>query len=129
MKYLALIVLFATLVAGCASTGGYIQSESPDASIVKSSSHRDDWSTWESYRVMAVDDKFISGPLSATADTAERIAPGTRSLVIGIQFNRGFGTGPFDAMAPLTVTLKPGASYARAALSPCCGCNFRCSLF
>lgn len=112
LKKISLVVL-PVLISACASTGSsFSQSESASAATIKGYWNRESAFTWEGYGLLSVDDKFISPGLFGDPATATtKIEPGSRKIVVAARFNKGFGTGPFEAMVPMDVELKPSAEY------------------
>jgi hypothetical protein len=102
------------LLGGCASTGGsnFTPSTGADAATVKARWHRESAFVWEGYRFLSIDDKFVSaGFMSNPTEAVLTIDPGPRSFVVGVEFNRGLGTGPFQSVVSMKAALRPGVTY------------------
>jgi hypothetical protein len=88
-----------------------VQPVSGDVALLIGKSVHTAKSDWESFAVMAVDDKFISG--SAGSDSAKvALTPESHRLVVQATFNRQFnGGGPYEAFVALSFSPQIGGAY------------------
>ena len=110
----SLSALISVMLTACASTSGssFSPSESASSASVKAYWNRESLSVWEGYELLSVDNKFISYGMFLDPTTATtKIEPGQRKIVISVRFNKGYGTGPFEALVPMDVELKPTVQY------------------
>jgi hypothetical protein len=106
--------LILVMLAACASTGGssFSPSESTNSASIQAYWNRESLAVWEGYELLSIDNKFVSYGMFLDPTTATtKIEPGQRKIVVSVKFNKGYGTGPFEAFVPMDVELKPAMQY------------------
>lgn len=90
----------------------YSESMSPDAASVVGYYNRIDSTIWERFSLLAVDDYFIKSNISGFNSVDELfINYGSHILTVRVNFNRGIGTGPYEAIIPISANLHEKTKY------------------
>ncbi|MDX1900718.1 MAG: hypothetical protein SFW66_01780 [Gammaproteobacteria bacterium] len=109
LKIFTLISLMS--LVGCASVNSYVEpkSGSEPLATVSGSSTREGVFDWSSFMVNSIDNKHVGMVWSEKSKI--NVKPGQHLFVIGSQFNRGLGDGPYSSLTEVYATLKPGMDY------------------